>query len=323
MKKFVVCFFAVMFACAGWGCALNVEKNAQNLCSYTANLEFDLETHTLAGEMQVDFINKTNSPLRELRFNLYPNAFREGSQQSVISLAKSKECYYNGPSFGGIEITKVKGEKALEYEICGVDENVLKVNLENPVQPTQSTSIVMNFTITLPNISHRFGYGENTINFGNFFPTLCVHENGEWQEIAYHSNGDPFFSDVANYNVTVSYPETLTIATTGTCTNTEMAGETATKTFYAPAVRDFAMVMSEKLQVVSKEVDGIKVNYYYHDDLNFTTSLDTSVKAVATFNNLFGKYPYPQLNVVQANFCIGGMEFPNLVLIGDEIDNYD
>ena len=323
MKKFVVCFFAVMFACAGWGCALNIEKNAQNLCAYTANLEFDLETHTLTGEMQVDFINKTNSPLRELRFNLYPNAFREGSQQSVISLAKSKECYYNGPSFGGIEISKVKGEKALDYEICGVDENILKVDLENPIQPTQSTSVVMNFTITLPNISHRFGYGENTINFGNFLPTLCVHENGEWQEIAYHSNGDPFFSDVANYNVTVSYPETLTIATTGTCTNTEMAGETATKTFYAPAVRDFAMVMSEKLQVVSKEVDGIKVNYFYHDDLNFTTSLDTSVKAVATFNNLFGKYPYPQLNVVQANFCIGGMEFPNLVLIGDEIDNYD
>lgn len=323
MKKFVVCFFAVMLMCAGWGCAIDVEKSAENLSSYTANLVFDLNNHTLAGEMQVDFVNKSNTPLRQLKFNLYPNAFREGSQQSVISLAKANECYYNGQSFGGIEITKVKGEKPLEHQICGIDENVLCVYLERPVQPTQTTSISMDFEITLPNISHRFGYGENTINFGNFLPVLCVFENGEWQEISYHSNGDPFFSAVANYHITITYPETLTIATSGTCVGTEMAGESTTKTFYAPAVRDFAMVMSEKLQQVSKEVDGIKINYFYHDDLNFTTSLDTSVKAVSTFNNLFGKYPYPELNVVQANFCIGGMEFPNLVIIGDQITNYD
>ncbi|MBQ2713932.1 MAG: M1 family metallopeptidase [Clostridia bacterium] len=323
MKKIIVCFFVALIFVSTWGCGLNLEKEAENLNTYTASLEFDEENHTLSGNMKVDFCNKSNSTLNELKFNIYPNAFRENSAQPVISLAKSKECYYNGESYGNIEISKVQGANTSSFEICGSDENILKVNLQSPIQPTQSTSIEMEFVITLPNISHRFGYGENTINFGNFLPTLCVFENGKWQEIEYHSNGDPFYSEVANYHITFSYPENMILASTGICLDTQIFEGIATKTISAPAVRDFAMVLSDKFSVVSKEVDGIEVKYFYHSDLNFTTSLETAVKAVATFNNLFGKYPYGELSVVEANFCIGGMEFPNLVLIGDTIDNYD
>lgn len=323
MKKFIVCFFVALIFVSTWGCGLNLEKGSQNLNSYTAVLSFDEENHTLLGNMKVDFCNKSNTTLSELKFNIYPNAFREDSTQPVISLAKSKECYYNGESYGGIEITSMAGENFSNFEISGSDENILKVELKNPVQPTQSTSIEMDFVITLPNISHRFGYGENTINFGNFLPTLCVFENGKWQEIEYHSNGDPFYSEVANYLVTFSYPENMILASTGVCEDTQIFEGKATKTISAPAVRDFAMVLSNKFSVVSKEVDGIEVKYFYHSDLNFTTSLETAAKAVATFNNLFGKYPYPELSIVEANFCIGGMEFPNLVLISDTIDDYD
>ena len=323
MKKIIVCLAVALIFVSTWGCGLNLEKEAENLNKYTAVLQYDNSNHTLSGQMQVEFLNKSSTPLSELRFNIYPNAFRENSTQPVISLAKSKECYYNGESYGNIEILKVTGDNASGFEICGNDENILKINLNNAVQPTQITNVGIEFNITLPNISHRFGYGENTINFGNFLPTLCVFENGKWQEIEYHSNGDPFYSEIANYEITVSYPENMILASTGICTDTEIFEGRATKTISAPAVRDFAMVLSDKFSVVSKEVDGIEVKYFYHSDVNFTTSLETATKAVATFNNLFGKYPYEELSVVEANFCIGGMEFPNLVLIGDTIENYD
>lgn len=324
MKKFIVSLFVVLLITATYGCTINVKKASETLSSYTANLVYDNQSHTVSGDMTVNFINKTNSGLKELRFNLYPNAFREDSKQDVISLAKSKECYYNGESFGGIEISSVKNNnKVLNYEIAGTDENVLKVQLENVVEPTQSTSLTMDFEVTLPNISHRFGYAENTINLGNFLPILCVYENGQWQEIEYSANGDPFFSEVANYFVTISYDNALCLASSGQCTQTEVNGETATKHITALAVRDFAMVLSEKFELQSQEVDGVKVNYYFFDDPNFQSSLDTATKAVKTFNNLFGQYPYKELDVVQADFCIGGMEFPNLVLIDGGIEDYN
>ena len=49
---------------------------------------------------------------------------------------------------------------------------------------------------------------------------------------------------------------------------------------------------------------------------------ETSVKALKFFNELIGKYSYPTLSVVEANFVHGGMEFPNLVYISNEIKDY-
>lgn len=316
MKKILVSILVVMISLAAWGCSLSAEKESENLNTYTAILNYNESAHTLSGQMKVDYINKSSTTLKNIKFNLWASAFRENSSQPVISLAKSEECYYNGPSFGGIEILSVKN---FEHELCGQDENILKVKLDSSLAPSQTTSIEMEFLISLPNISHRFGYGENTINFGNFLPTLCVLENGEWVEIEYHSNGDPFYSECANYNVTVTFPDKFVLASTGACSQTETAGGQTTKTISAPSVRDFAMVLSEKLKVESASTDGIKVNYYYHSDTTPLDSLKVAVKSVETFNNLFGKYPYKELDVVQANFCIGGMEFPNMVLIGDTI----
>ena len=320
MKKLAVLLFIMCISISAVACTLNIEKNAENLTSYTAELVYDHQNHSLQGEMIVNYLNTSQTTLNEVKFNLYANAFRDGSKQSVISLAKYEECYYNGFSFGKINIISTN---KLNFSVGGTDQNVLTVELSQPLLPTKRAEICINFEITLPNISHRFGYGENTVNFGNFLPTACVFENGKWQEIEYHSNGDPFFSEVANYFITISYPEHLILTSSGVCGSTEIVGETSTKKITALSVRDFAMVLSDKLQLVTGEADGVKVNYYYHSDKNFTTSLDTAVKAVKTFNGLFGKYPYKELNVVEANFCIGGMEFPNLVLIGDTITDYD
>lgn len=323
MKKFLIAIFAVCLAFSVVGCTISAKKHSANLNTYTASLQYDQENHTLSGKMKVDFINKSNTTLRELRFNLFANAFRENSKQPVIGLAKSAQCYYNGKSYGQIDITNVYADRNLNFEICGEDQNVLKIVLPQPVQPTLCTSINMDFLISLPNISHRFGYGENTINFGNFLPTLCVFSGGQWQEILYHSNGDPFFSECANYIVDVSYPENLALAHTGEAVNTEFDENIITKKITALAVRDFAMVLSSKFQLASTEANGITINYFYHSDLNFSKSLDTAKKAMTTFCSLFGKYPYAKLDVVEANFCIGGMEFPNLVLVSDTIEDFD
>lgn len=323
MKRIIIAIFAVLFACSVYGCTLNVEKSSQGLTTYTANLTYLPESHTVSGEMSVDYINLANSTLNSIYFNIYPNAFREGSQQDVISLAKYSQCYYNGASYGGINIEKVYGKSDINFEITGVDENILKVNLSTPLLPTKTATFTIEFEIVLPNISHRFGYGENTINLGNFLPVACVYENGKWCEIEYQSNGDPFFSQVANYNVNFTYPQTYQIASTGETISESTSDTQKTAIIKALAVRDFAIVLSDKFAVASEIVDNIKVNYFYYDDANYEQSLQTAVRAISTYNSLFGTYPYAEIDVVQANFCIGGMEFPNIVLIGDEIEDFE
>ena len=59
------------------------------------------------------------------------------------------------------------------------------------------------------------------------------------------------------------------------------------------------------------------VNAYTLMDASFgqKESLDAGVKAVKAFSDMIGPYPYPTLSVVQTDFFIGGMEYPNIVLI--------
>ncbi|MDD4276108.1 MAG: M1 family metallopeptidase, partial [Clostridia bacterium] len=183
-------------------------------------------------------------------------------------------------------------------------------------------NIEITFMLTLPNINHRFGYGANTINLGNWYPIACVYENGEFFTKPYSYNGDPFYSEIANYKVTFSCPESYIIANTGVIETENVTSGVKTVTAKAKAVRDFALVLSSKFEVLSQEVGETTVKYYYYDDENATTSLQTAVDSLNTFNDLIGTYPYHILSVVETNFVHGGMEYPNLVYISDAITDY-
>ena len=83
-------------------------------------------------------------------------------------------------------------------------------------------------------------------------------------------------------------------------------------------------MLSDKFSHASAKVGNTVINYYgYQNDNNINSSLEVSVKAVETFNSMFGQYPYSQLSVVKANFLHGGMEYPNLVIISDDVSNED
>ena len=183
--------------------------------------------------------------------------------------------------------------------------------------------IEFNYTVVIPNCNHRFGYGENTINLGNFYPILAVYDNGEYSLNSYHSNGDPFYSDVANYNVTITAPEKYIIASTGALVSKDTTDGVTASNYIAKVVRDYAFVMSDKFEVVDTNIEGVDIMYYYYDDIDYEKSLQASVDSLVTFSECFGMYPYNTLSVVQTNFVHGGMEYPNLVYISDEVEGMD
>lgn len=307
-----------------FGC--NSEKTLKNLTCYNLDLEYNDSTNTLSGTEKVDFVNNYNNMFTSLYFHLYPNAFREGAKASVVSSANEDEAYPNGLSYGNIVIKNVTSENSqLNFSIEGSDENILIIDLDQEVYPDENIILNIEFEITLANINHRLGKGNNTINFGNFYPILCVYEDGKgFSQELYHSNGDPFYSEMANYDVQIKYSNKYNIASTGTKESSTSKEEKIIDRFTADNVRDFCFVLSEKFDMISQTVDGITVNYFgYQNDDNLQSCLKVSVDALQTFNNLFGKYPYSQLNIVKANFVHGGMEYPQLVLISDKYNSQE
>ena len=323
MKKFFIFVFLLLTPLIFFtGCKKNeLTKASKNLTSYDMNLVLDFENKTLSGNEQVEYVNKTGSALGFICFNLYPSAFREGSSQSVVSGLNKNRCYPNGLSFGGIEILSCNGNNVSNFEITGEDQNILKINLKNALENNKSEKFLINFKITIPNCNHRFGWSEDIINLGNFYPIACVFENGAFVENTYHFNGDPFYSECANYTVSITTSKELTAVGSGEG-KIQQNGETKTTTFSTKAIRDFAIVVG-KFENKSTNVDRVTINYYFYNDENADLSLETAKKSIQTFNKLFGSYPYAIYNVVQTKFIQGGMEYPCLVMISDAITGAD
>lgn len=180
------------------------------------------------------------------------------------------------------------------------------------------------FKVKLANINHRLGYGDNAVNFGNFYPIACVYDEGQgFMTSPYSSNGDPFYSDVANYEVEISYPENFVLATSGVKLSESVKEGKKVSLIEGEKIRDFCFVLSTQFKEESKKVGDVTVKYFYYNDDNSSHSLEVSCKAIETYSTMFGHYPYESLSVVQTNFVHGGMEYPNLVMISDAVTGAD
>ena len=243
-----------------------VASYSKNLSTYTIDITYN-EDHTLSCKQTVNYKNRTDTTLENVMFHLYPQSFRLGAKSSVVSTLNYKKCYSYGSSYGDLNISKiVVNDSPIDIEITGNDEDIANVQLNEKLEPGNDVNIYFEYTVTIPNINHRFGYGDDTINIANFYPIACMYENGNFVIDSYHYNGDPFYSEVANYNVNLNAPSNLVLATTGTITNTQKSEDTTNYNIKALTVRDFAMVLSDKFNIVSDKVGDTTVNYYYYNN---------------------------------------------------------
>jgi len=326
MKKIVSLFLFVVSGIFICGCDNNslqkeIKKVSKNLTNYIMYLEYN-DNHTLTGSQTIDYINSSDINFDNIYLHLYPNAFSKDSATPPVSSLNKEKAYPNGFSEGHITINSlsVDGEEK-DVNLSGNSFDILDVAVDN-LAPNDRVEIKLEYEITIPNCLHRFGYGDNTINIANFYPIVAVYD-GEWNLDSYHSNGDPFYSDMANYRVELKTPNNMVVATTGNVKNKTENDNVNVYNIEAYSVRDFACVLSDKFNVVSEKYDNVTISYYYYNDDNYEQSLKTAVDSIKTFNNLYGKYPYDTYSVVKANFIHGGMEYPNLVIISDSVNDYN
>ena len=292
----------------------------ENLTSYNLDLTYVEEEHNLYGKMEVNVVNSEEVVFTELKFNTFGNAFREGAKYQPVLPQYIAKAYPNGISYGkmSIDSVKVEGEK-VDFYIGGEDLNLLTVPLKNELFPNESVKVEMEFCLSLANVYARTGYYDNTVNLGNFYPVLAVYDNG-FYECNYYAIGDPFYTEVANYTVSITAPTEYLVASSGKLTKTKTERDLTKSSYELKNARDFCLVLSKDYEVLTEKIGDKEVNYYYYDDKSPKTKLETAVKAIKTFSNLFIEYPYQTFSVCQTKFFEGGMKYPGLVYISDNLD---
>lgn len=327
MKKFnklvsvVLSFCLTLFVFSGCGSKSLLKRASKNLTTYSIDAVFCDSEKKISAVEKVDYINNTGEVLNNICFNLYGKAFSDTATIKPYSRSKIQECFPNGLNYGDMIINSVLvNGKNVEVEIVGEDNNALNVSMFEPLYSQDKVTITIDFTLYLANCTHRLGYNNGKINLGNWYPVVAVYENGGYDISPYYSNGDPFYSDCANYNVSLSYPDNYVLNSTGNLKTEEVENGTKRSVYTANVVRDFAMVMLSDFCQKSLEVDDtVVVVTTKNGDENIDVYLETARRSLTLFNNIFGKYPYETLNVVFTDFFQGGMEYPNLVYISTAV----
>ncbi len=296
--------------CAAFvGCGGEQERSR-----YTVDAVY--EDGTLKAALDFEYYNDTQNELSVLDFNLFGNAYREGAQYAPVSPQFTASAYYGGPSYGGMEIVSVSPCKG--WEIAGEDENILRVTLETGVFPDERASVCIEYELRLASVNHRTGItAGGVVNLGNFYPVLCVYEEGKgFAECPYYSNGDPFYTACADYDVTIAADAALTVAASGKQVSQTVAGGMRTLRYTLEDARDFALALGD-LDVVQTTVNGVCIRYFYRDDAQAQATLGALAESFSYFSDTFGEYPYETYGAVQTGFCYGGMEYPGLVFLSD------
>ncbi|MBR7020303.1 MAG: M1 family metallopeptidase [Lachnospiraceae bacterium] len=301
-----------------------IEMPTRKLYHYDMDLTLDTENNTIGGHVVFEFYNDTNDSWSELCMRDYPSLFTD-----TEGLGYEEVVYENGAMTVIENIKDGRDNSMLTYR-RDTDDSVVWIELAHPLSSGENMTLEYDFTAKIPRIDDRFGLTKEIYNVTNFYPILAEYTSDGWSHVAYYLHGECFYSEVSNYDVRLTVPAGYKLAATGVEKDRTENGDTVTYTLYAPAVRDFVFSASSKLLLNSDTYEGVRVNVWYKDDY-ISVNMNDVVKytheaaryALAALGEAFGRYPYEELDIVMTPMTAGGgMEYPNLIQIGDSMFVY-
>jgi hypothetical protein len=287
--------------------------------NYYLSVFLDEDTSTVAGNLTVDFYNDDPINFTQIPFHIYPSGMEFIARPGYIEI---------------LNVSASENPKEeLDFEVFNSTQ-LMWVNLTAPLVPGNRTSFIISFNTTLPDggigraSDHGWDHNQSRIfKFGSSYPLPCVYDEFDgWNVDPYILTGDPFYNDMAYYDLIINVPENMTVAATGKPFENVTIGN-RTIYHYDPILPVREVTFSASYYFV--------VESFYQPDVNVTVSFyylnksywlwhdfieGASGNAGGLFNSVFGNYTYPTLNVVQDYSHYGGMEYPLQVYAAESAD---
>lgn len=283
---------------------------AEGLDEITIRASFDPDAQTLQVKQTFTLTNRTGTAQRDVVLRTYAAAFRSEDYAPSATEELHSACYPSGFSAGGIEITS----DDLTYSYLDDAETVLDIALDSLWKTGETLTFTLDYTLTIPTAAYRFGENDGVYALGNAFVIPAVYEDGAWRTDEYYSIGDPFISECRNYTVSVTLPEDYTAVGSGSA---ETNGQTTT--FTALASRDFALCISKKFKQAQAVQDGVLVQANAKTISRANALLKTAKKALKTYAELYGAYPYSTYTLAEVGLPFEGMSYPAFAMVSSDV----
>lgn len=293
-----------------------LQEASANLDEIRITARLDAEKRVLSVSQTLTLTNRTGEVQNTAVLRTWPNAFQSEETSPCMEEKWFEQYYPDGFSVGALMMNQamVNGE-AVVYRYQDAAKTVLGIPVPGGWQPDATMSLILGYDVQIPRMAYRFGVWDGIWALGNAFAIPAVWENGAYRTDDYAFVGDPFVSDCANYTVDITVPAGCTVAAGGVAQETPN-GEWTLWHFEAPAVRDFAMVISDRLAHAQAVAEDVVINAYAVNQGHAREMLGYAQKALECYEQRYGAYPYQSYTLAQVNFPNGGMEYPMLCMIG-------
>jgi aminopeptidase N len=207
-----------------------------------------------------------------------------------------------------------------------LENSALYVPLAAPLSPGEAVELRLAFASTLPVDPAagyaQYGYIDGVLALPNAYPLIPVYDDEGWNVELAPPYGDATFSDTALYQVRLTLPAEMVLATSGTIVErTEHDDGTATVVCASGPMRDFNLVASAEYVAASERLGGVTVTSYYAAgaEQGGRRALDYALHALRVYQELFGPYPFTELDVMATPTTAGGIEYPGLIVVAGRL----
>ena len=316
------------------------EPLSPRIVTYAISVSLDPVEKTLTGKETLTWRNTSSDRVGELQFHLYLNAFKNSASTFMKgSRGGHRGIQMAGGGWGWIDVTSMKtadGEDLtgrIEFihpdDDNDKDQTVIRVPLSKPVLPGQTIKLNIDFTAKLPRIFARTGYYKDYYMIGQWFPKIGVYEaagqryavKGQWNCHQFHTNTE-FYADYGVYDVEMTVPKDYVLGATGILVGEKDLGDgTKSLSYHAEDVHDFAWTASASYLDLSEQWKHVKIRVLMQPQRSHQAKryFESAKAALEYFDRHVGKYPYPNLTVVDPAYGAsgaGGMEYPTLITAG-------
>lgn len=321
------------------------ESFCPQIANYTIDVRLNRENQTLVGSEFLVWTNATEIPTDELWFHLYWNGFQNNLSDFIIEGNDrwgTRISRFTQDDWGYCRINSIKTLATATDAIPSMDltptmefrqpdndnrndQTVFMVKLPQPVGPSESLVLQIDFISKIPTPIHRTGGHKDYYFIAQWFPKIGVFSQGVWNCHQFHATSN-FFADYGTYDVKITVPSQYIVGATGELKEKIRNGDgTLSHRFSQHSIHDFAWTASPHFQehkeiyefAPKKNTEITLLLQPYHKNLK-NRYLNAVKNALNYCSRFYGDYPYSTITCVDPayNSRSGGMEYPTLFTAG-------
>ncbi|WP_454967615.1 M1 family metallopeptidase [Capnocytophaga leadbetteri] len=349
MKKSILAICGLALALS----AQAQDNHWQQQADYQMNVTMNVKNFQYKGVQKVTYINNSPDTLSTVFFHLYFNAFQPNSEMDANlqtlpdpdgrmatnvgtpqrPIYESRIAKLTPDEIGYLRVKKLTQDGV--PATISHESTILKVTLPTPILPHSRTVLGLDFEGQVPVMIRRAGRNspdEVALSMAQWYPKMVAYDHKGWHTTEYL--GREFYGVWGNFDVKITLDKTYLVGASGVLQNPNEIGfgyedkgvkvpttKAATKTwhFMAERVHDFTWAADPQyIHDKHQLADGKTIHFIYKKYKDTWKQIqEPMLKVFDYYNQLVGKYPWPQYSFIQGGD--GGMEYAMCTLmVGNE-----